>query len=111
MSAGLAGDPAPVPRDPGLQPERTRLAWLRTILAMTVAAALAVRVALLGVAEASGMLPTACAILSWLGFVVVAHRRMRAFGTPQPPRLTHRSALLAAGSVTMVAVFGAALVS
>ncbi|WP_405655008.1 DUF202 domain-containing protein [Streptomyces sp. NBC_00019] len=98
-------------RDPGLQPERTRLAWLRTVLSMTVAAVLAVRTALLGLAGAGAALATTCAILSWLGFVVVAHRRIHALSTPWPPRLTHWAALLAAAWVTMVATFGAALVS
>ncbi|WP_309246927.1 DUF202 domain-containing protein, partial [Streptomyces somaliensis] len=36
---GVAGGP----RDPGLQPERTRLAWRRTTLSCTVAAVLAAR--------------------------------------------------------------------
>ncbi|MGH3682337.1 MAG: DUF202 domain-containing protein, partial [Natronosporangium sp.] len=41
MTAGAAG--SRTPRDPGRQPERTRLAWRRTVLTVTVVALLAVR--------------------------------------------------------------------
>jgi hypothetical protein len=49
--------------DPGLQPERTRLAWRRTALALTVVAVLTVRLALGG--GLAGALVAALALLVW----------------------------------------------
>ncbi|WP_432134586.1 MULTISPECIES: DUF202 domain-containing protein [unclassified Streptomyces] len=72
-------------RDPGLQPERTRLAWRRTTLAGTVVTVLAVRTALHG-----GLSPAALAVCAvccalWLGFLVVAQRRIRVLDTAARP--------------------------
>jgi hypothetical protein len=67
---------------PGAQPERTRLAWRRTTLAFAVAAALAVRSALHDPTP-SAYGAAALGALAWLGFLVVAHRRIRALaGAP-----------------------------
>ncbi|MCW7945163.1 membrane protein [Streptomyces hygroscopicus] len=110
MSGGLARCSGSPDRDPGLQPERTRLAWRRTTLAVTVASVLAVRTALHGRAGSGELPAVACAILAWLGFVVVAHQRIRALSTPRPPLLTHRAALLTAICAALVAACGAALV-
>lgn len=65
------------PEPPGAQPERTRLAWRRTTLAFAVVAALAVRSALYDPAPAAYG-AAALGALAWLGFLVVAHRRIRA---------------------------------
>ncbi|GFH37079.1 DUF202 domain-containing protein [Streptomyces pacificus] len=73
-------------RDPGLQPERTRLAWRRTTLAFTVAAVFAVRqVVRHGSATAGDVAAFALSAVVWLGFLAVAHRRIRAMAPPRPP--------------------------
>ncbi|NEA19618.1 DUF202 domain-containing protein, partial [Streptomyces halstedii] len=64
------------PRDPGLQPERTRLAWRRTTLSCTVVALLAVRQVVRGGADAAALTGLAAGLLAWLGFLRVAHRRV-----------------------------------
>ncbi|GAA2437738.1 DUF202 domain-containing protein [Streptomyces glaucus] len=102
--------PAAEPRDPGLQPERTRLAWRRTTLSGTVVAVLAVRTALHGGASCAGVLAAALCCALWLGFLRVAHRRIRALAGPGgPPPLAFRHAAAAALCTMAMAGCGAAL--
>ncbi|MXM63570.1 DUF202 domain-containing protein [Streptomyces sp. HUCO-GS316] len=108
----MSGGPVPA-RDPGLQPERTLLAWRRTTLASTVAAVLAMRATLRGGASATGIAVCALSFFLWLGFLAVAHRRIRTLGTaagPPAPVLTPRHAAAAALLTVALAVCGAALV-
>lgn len=97
-------------RDPGLQPERTRLAWRRTTLAYAVAAVLAGRLALQQGMSARTLAAGGLMALAWLAFLVTAHRRARSLGPARPTALSARQAVLAAGCVVALAVFGATLV-
>ncbi|MFI5964144.1 DUF202 domain-containing protein [Streptomyces asoensis] len=99
------------PRDPGLQPERTRLAWRRTTLAGTVAAVLAVRAALHGEVSVSGVVACALCCGLWLAFLLLAHRRIHALSTtPSPAALTPRHATAVALCAVATAVCATALV-
>lgn len=100
--------PAP-DRDPGLQPERTRLAWRRTTLSATVVAVLAGRQALHSGATPAAVIAVALSALVWLGFLVVAHRRMLRMEAARPEPLAPRGALLTALCTVALAVFAAAM--
>lgn len=83
-------------RDPGLQPERTRLAWRRTLLALTGVTVLEIRLALAG--HAFDAVLAGLAVVAWLATLLVDWRRATGAG----PRLGHRwsfplTALAAAG--------------
>lgn len=97
-------------RDPGLQPERTRLAWRRTTLACTVVGLLAIRQALYEGTSATGVLAVALSLLAWLGFLSAAHLRVSAMGASEPATLSPRLAVMAAGCTVALAVFAAATV-
>ncbi|WP_411114765.1 DUF202 domain-containing protein [Streptomyces sp. 029-5] len=99
-----AGGGAPV-RDPGLQPERTRLAWRRTTLSCTVVAVLAARQAIHCGATAAGLAGAALSALVWLAFLVVAHRRTLALAAAVPGPLPSRAAIAAAGCTILLALF------
>ncbi|MEU3711412.1 DUF202 domain-containing protein [Streptomyces catenulae] len=92
-------------RDPGLQPERTRLAWRRTTLSCTVVVALAVR--RLTQSVAPGVVTAGAVALTgvaWLVFGLVAHGRMRAMAAGRPPVLGTRGAGLVALCTVVLAV-------
>ncbi|MFE2888216.1 DUF202 domain-containing protein [Streptomyces graminifolii] len=98
-------------RDPGLQPERTRLAWRRTTLSSTVAAVLAMRAALHNGAHPSAIIICALCCTLWLTFLTVAHHRIRTLTAPGiPPTLPPGQALAAALCTVAVALCAAALV-
>ncbi|MEU3323167.1 DUF202 domain-containing protein [Streptomyces sp. NPDC006785] len=96
-------------RDPGLQPERTRLAWRRTTLTATVVALLAGRQALHSGATPAALVAVALSALAWLGFLTVAHRRVTVLRVARPEQLAPRGALTAALCTVALAVFAAAM--
>ncbi|MER6347496.1 DUF202 domain-containing protein [Streptomyces sp. NPDC001595] len=97
-------------RDPGLQPERTRLAWRRTTLSGTVAAVLAIRTALRDGPSPAGVTVCALCCVLWLAFLALAHRRIRTLtATPHPPPLSPRRATATTLCTVALAVCATAL--
>ncbi|RZD80262.1 DUF202 domain-containing protein [Streptomyces albidoflavus] len=101
----------PAVRDPGLQPERTRLAWRRTTLSCTLVAVLAARAALHRSGGAAGVLALAACCLLWIGFLALAHHRLRALVPARPAPLPARWALGAVCCAAGLAVAAGVLVA
>ncbi|KAB1939300.1 DUF202 domain-containing protein [Micromonospora sp. ALFpr18c] len=92
-------------RDPGLQPERTRLAWRRTLLALTVVTVLAVRLGSTG--GPVGTLASGVAVLLWGAALVLCWSRGTGTG---PARTGGRTLPLVAFGTVGLALLGALLV-
>lgn len=105
----MTGAASGADRDPGLQPERTRLAWRRTTLSATVAAVLAGKQALHGGATVAAAVALALSAAAWIGFLRVAQRRVRATDAARPAPLSPRAARTAAACTVALAVFAAAM--
>jgi uncharacterized membrane protein YidH (DUF202 family) len=65
---------AAAPRDPGLQPERTMLAWRRTALALVVIAAVATRYLAVELGPYAAMLGGAGILLATIALASAHHR-------------------------------------
>jgi uncharacterized membrane protein YidH (DUF202 family) len=101
----------PLERDPGLQPERTRLAWRRTTLSGTACAVLGVKSALHGGSSPTNLVACALCCVLWLGLLYLAHHRIRTLAsTDRPSRLTPGHATAAALCTVALAACGAVLV-
>ena len=90
-------------RDPGLQPERTRLAWRRTLLTLTAVLLLQIRQAFTG--RVLDALLTGAALLVWLAVLVVTWHRATGTG---PRRFDGLSVPLTALGAAGLAVLGVA---
>jgi hypothetical protein len=99
----------PADRDPGLQPERTRLAWRRTTLSWSVVTVLAVRQALREHGGAGTVTLTSVATLAFVAFLLLAHLRIQRLDTPRPPVLSARAAAAVVGCAVVLAACGVAL--
>ncbi|MGP4115459.1 DUF202 domain-containing protein [Streptomyces sp. 4N509B] len=104
---------ADVVRDPGVQPERTRLAWRRTTLALTLVVVLAGRkVVMADHGTRVAVVGLALEALLWVAFLVVAHRRIRALDrAEQPPAASGGTVWGAAGVVVVTSLLATVLLT
>ncbi|MEU7999696.1 DUF202 domain-containing protein [Catellatospora sp. NPDC049111] len=89
------------PADHGAQPERTRLAWRRTVLSGTACALLLFRLAFERGLDDVGALGLALGLLCWLALLLVAQRRIRAMARPEPVGLARAVAAVTLCCVLM----------
>lgn len=87
------------PADRGLQAERTRLAWRRTVLAATVCTLLLVRLALHPGLDQIRATALALTGGCWIGLLLLTQRRIRAMARAQPVGVARLIPLTAAACV------------
>ncbi|MBB0229747.1 DUF202 domain-containing protein [Streptomyces calidiresistens] len=88
-------------RDPAVQPERTDMAWWRTVLAFSVLTLLVWRGAVMA-GDPAGFAVAGVATAGWACFALVARRRTAELrrGRPRPPAV--RYPVVVAVPVTML---------
>ncbi|WP_052850001.1 DUF202 domain-containing protein [Streptomyces avicenniae] len=92
----------------GAQPERTGLAWRRTTLAFAVVVVLAVRE---GARTGRGWAAVAVGAALWVGFLVLAHRRLLVLAGRRPPAPSAATVAGAACAMLGTAVCAVVLVT
>jgi putative membrane protein len=91
--------------DPGLQPERTLLAWRRTAAGLAVGSLTAARL-LFDTVHALALVGGAVGLTTAVAFAVVGHRRHRRFmaavraGSPPPP--TSGASIMATAALVLL---------
>lgn len=99
-------------RDPAAQPERTRLAWRRTVLTATVVALLGLRHLASEHLDVNGIMLACLLAFSWLALAVGAQTRIQTLSRPDPVSLPGWWPALAGGTVlAIVALAGATIVT
>lgn len=86
----------------GRQPERTRLAWRRTALALTVVTVLTIRLALVG--GSTGALLAVLAILGWGATLAVCWRRATGTGAARSGGRTLPAVALATAGFALLGI-------
>ena len=88
-------------RDPAAQPERTRLAWRRTVLAATVAAAVTIRYVAVHDAHAIGAVLLGTLALVWLVLGLLVQRRIRQLSAARPSPIPVVEPLVLTGALLL----------